>query len=297
MVGDSKRVPMDVHGDLDVVLHRDEDVRVQLSNVAVMPGLAFEIISFHRIQERYAISSQPKRGAVAWGTGYLQEVRPYDNFIEATRIAHGDVYTPPAMVAALMRPVASSRGRGHLSAAVATAASAAAAPATSSRGGGRPCAHSTAAVAPATSSRGGYDASAASAAAAAATAEAAAADAVEQQQKRLAAMIKRRGAELAVRGAGRRLVRAKVPRTPGRVAFFDPSTLPAASPALMSPTPSSPDSEELSEDMAQHGVEGARVDGQQEFAAAPDVTGARAQREGLTLESFTLTDTQNDIVW
>lgn len=42
-------------GDLDLVLHCGKDVLVQLTNVAVVPNLVINIISFLRIPDRYDI--------------------------------------------------------------------------------------------------------------------------------------------------------------------------------------------------------------------------------------------------
>ena len=41
--------------DLDLNLHCEQDVRVTLTNVAVVPGLAFDIMSLNRMQERHEI--------------------------------------------------------------------------------------------------------------------------------------------------------------------------------------------------------------------------------------------------
>ena len=51
MLGDGKCTPVCFYGDLDLDLHCDQDVRVTLTNVAVVPGLAFDIMYFNRIQE------------------------------------------------------------------------------------------------------------------------------------------------------------------------------------------------------------------------------------------------------
>ena len=55
MLGDGKSMPVVFLGDLDLDLHCEQDVRVTLTNVAVVPGLAFGIMSFDRMQERHDI--------------------------------------------------------------------------------------------------------------------------------------------------------------------------------------------------------------------------------------------------
>ena len=55
MLGDGKCTPVGFYGDLDLDLHCDQDVRVTLTNVAVVPGLAFDIMSFNRMQEKHEI--------------------------------------------------------------------------------------------------------------------------------------------------------------------------------------------------------------------------------------------------
>ena len=55
MLGDGKCMPVGFYGDLDLHLHCEQDVRVTLSNVSVVPGLAFDIMSFNRMQEKHEI--------------------------------------------------------------------------------------------------------------------------------------------------------------------------------------------------------------------------------------------------
>ena len=55
MLGDGKCMPVGSYGDLDPDFHCEQDVRVTLTNVAVVPGLAFDIMSFNRMQERHEI--------------------------------------------------------------------------------------------------------------------------------------------------------------------------------------------------------------------------------------------------
>ena len=55
MLGDGKCMPVGFCGDLDLDLYCEQDVRVTLTNVAVVPGLAFDIMPFNRMQERHEI--------------------------------------------------------------------------------------------------------------------------------------------------------------------------------------------------------------------------------------------------
>ena len=55
MFGDGKCMPVGFYGDLDLDLNCEQDVRVTLTNVAVVPGLAFDIMSFNRMRGRYEI--------------------------------------------------------------------------------------------------------------------------------------------------------------------------------------------------------------------------------------------------
>ena len=55
MLSDGKCMPVGFYGDLDLDLHCEQDVRVTLTNVDVVPGLAFDIMSFNRMQEKHEI--------------------------------------------------------------------------------------------------------------------------------------------------------------------------------------------------------------------------------------------------
>ena len=108
MLGNGKCTPVDFYGDLDLDLHCDQDVRVTLTNVAVVPGLAFDIMSFNRIQEKHEIILNKAGASMLGGRVKFEKFRA-GNFIQATRIPHNDASPhPPAMVAAMMRPGAPS---------------------------------------------------------------------------------------------------------------------------------------------------------------------------------------------
>ena len=104
MLGDGKYMPVGFYGDLDLDLHGEQDVRVTLTNVAVVSGLAFDIMSFNRMQERHEIILN-RAGASIFGRRVRFKKFRAGNFIQATRVPHDDARPqPPAMVAAMTRP-------------------------------------------------------------------------------------------------------------------------------------------------------------------------------------------------
>ena len=108
MLGDGKCMAVGFYGDLDLGLHCEQDVRVTLTNVAVVPILAFDIMSFNRMQERHEIILNR---AGAWMLGGRVRFKKFraGNFIQATRVRHDDARPQPlAIVAAMMRPGPSS---------------------------------------------------------------------------------------------------------------------------------------------------------------------------------------------
>ena len=108
MLGNGKCTPVGFYGDLDLDLHCDQDARVTLTNVAVVPGLAFDIMSFNRIQEKHEIILNGAGASMLGGRVKFKKFRA-GNFIQATCVPHNDASPhPPAMVAAMMRPGAPS---------------------------------------------------------------------------------------------------------------------------------------------------------------------------------------------
>ena len=104
MLGDGKCMPVGFRGDLDLDLHCEQDVRVTLTNVAVVPGLAFDIMSFNRMQEKHEVILNRAGAPMLEGRVRFKKFRAR-NFIQATRVPHYDARPqPPAMVAAMMRP-------------------------------------------------------------------------------------------------------------------------------------------------------------------------------------------------
>ena len=108
MLGDGKCLTVGFYGDLDLDLHCEQDVRVTLTNVAVVPGLAFDIMSFNLMQEKHEIILNGAGASMLGGRVRFKKFRA-GNFIQATRVPHDDTSPhPPAMVAAMMRPGAPS---------------------------------------------------------------------------------------------------------------------------------------------------------------------------------------------
>ena len=104
MLGDGKCTPVGFYVDLDFDLHCKQDVRVTFTNVAVVPGLAFDIMSFNRMLERHEIILNRAGASMLGGRVRFKEFRA-GKFIQATRVPHDDACPqPPAMVAAMMRP-------------------------------------------------------------------------------------------------------------------------------------------------------------------------------------------------
>ena len=101
-IGNGHKHKVEWFGSLDVVLHCKEDVPVTLEDVAVVPSLAFDLMSINCIQERYDVLMN-REGAWLLN-GRVHFVKSLTgNYIAATRVKHRSA-DPPAMVAAMMRP-------------------------------------------------------------------------------------------------------------------------------------------------------------------------------------------------
>ena len=100
-IGNGHRLKVEWFGSLDVVLHCKEDVPVTLEDVAVVPSLAFDLMSINRIQERYDVLMNRKGAWLLNGRVHFVK-SPTGNYIAATRVKHRSA-DPPAMVAALIR--------------------------------------------------------------------------------------------------------------------------------------------------------------------------------------------------
>ncbi|CAB1098118.1 unnamed protein product [Ectocarpus sp. CCAP 1310/34] len=106
MLGDGKHIPVEFFGDLDVIFHCPEDVRVTLQNVGVVPGLALDILSLNKIQDRHEIKLN-RHGASILGGRVRMTKFPHGNYIQGTRVdplpQRDSPPQPPAMVAAMLR--------------------------------------------------------------------------------------------------------------------------------------------------------------------------------------------------
>ena len=89
-------------GDLDVVLHCNEDVVVTLREVSFVPGLWYELMSFNTIQETEDIVLN-KTGAHMLRGQVRFDKEKNGNYVQATRMARGS-RGPPSMGAAVVRP-------------------------------------------------------------------------------------------------------------------------------------------------------------------------------------------------
>ena len=108
MLGDGKCMTVGFYGDLDLDLHCEQDMRMTLTKVAVVLDLAFDIVSFNRMQEKHEIILNGAGASMLGGRVKFKKFRA-GNFIQATRVPHDDASPhPPAIVAAMMRPGAPS---------------------------------------------------------------------------------------------------------------------------------------------------------------------------------------------
>ena len=101
LIGDGIKLKVECFGSLDVVFHCKDGVRVTLENVAVVPGLAFDLMSFNCIQEKHDILMNRDGTWILDGRVHFVKL-PAGNYIQATRVEHGA--DPSAIVAAMTRP-------------------------------------------------------------------------------------------------------------------------------------------------------------------------------------------------
>ena len=130
IIGDGERLPVACYGDLDLVLHCERygkpwsNVRVTLKNVAVVPGIWFDLISFNQIQEAHPVLLD-KEGAHILGSRIIFTKHANGSYVQATKVAHDgspavclnpgmpattvpSATVPPAMAAAVLRPGATT---------------------------------------------------------------------------------------------------------------------------------------------------------------------------------------------
>ena len=104
MLGDGKCMPVGFYGILDFDLRGEQDVRVTLTNVDIVPGLVFDIMSFNRMQKRHEIILNRAGASILEVRVRFKKFRAR-NYMQATRVSHDDARPqPPAMVAAMMWP-------------------------------------------------------------------------------------------------------------------------------------------------------------------------------------------------
>ena len=98
LIGDGRKLKVECFGSLDVVFHCKDDVQVTLESVAVVPGLAFDLMTSSCIQEKHDVFDG------TWiRDGRVHFVKlPAGNYTQAIRVKHGA--DPPAMAAAMIRP-------------------------------------------------------------------------------------------------------------------------------------------------------------------------------------------------
>ena len=130
IIGDGERLPVACYGYLDLVLHCERyrkpwsNVRVTLKNVAVVPGIWFDLISFKQIQDAHPVLLD-KEGAHILGSRILFTKHANGNYMQATKVAHDgspavflnpgmsattvpSATVPPAMAAGVLRPGATT---------------------------------------------------------------------------------------------------------------------------------------------------------------------------------------------
>lgn len=106
MTANGQRIEVSYFGDLDVRFHSDaggEDKMVTLMDVAVVPGLKYNLISFSQLQRQQAITLD-ETGAWLTGSKVHFSLLGNGNYIQGTRVPPGDPASSPAMAAAVIRP-------------------------------------------------------------------------------------------------------------------------------------------------------------------------------------------------
>ena len=102
IVGTGEVMQVKCIGDLDIVLHCDEDVIVTLREVSFVPGLWYKLVSFNFNQETEDIVLNKTGAHMLCGRVRFDKERN-GNYMQATRVARRS-RGPSAMVAAVMRP-------------------------------------------------------------------------------------------------------------------------------------------------------------------------------------------------
>ena len=83
LIGDGRKLKVECFGSLDVVFHCKDGVRVTLENLAVVPGLAFDLMSFNCIQEKHDVLINRDGTWIPEGPMHFVKL-PTGNYIQAT---------------------------------------------------------------------------------------------------------------------------------------------------------------------------------------------------------------------
>ena len=93
IIGDGERLPVACYGDLDLVLHCERygkpwsNVRVTLKNIAMAPGIWYDLISFNQIEETHPFLLD-KEGAHIPGNGIFFTKHANGNYVQPIKVAH-----------------------------------------------------------------------------------------------------------------------------------------------------------------------------------------------------------------
>ena len=87
-IGNGHKLKVEGFGSLDVVLQCKEGVPVTLEDIAVVPSLAFDLMSINCIQERYDVLMNREGAWLLNGRVHFVK-SPTGNYIAATRVKHG----------------------------------------------------------------------------------------------------------------------------------------------------------------------------------------------------------------
>ena len=88
-IGDGKRYPVTCYGCVDFIFHSNTDVRVTMEDVAVVPGLDFNLFSLHAVQEKCPIMLDHQGVHVGSGELFFPRGR-VGSQLYATRVPGGD---------------------------------------------------------------------------------------------------------------------------------------------------------------------------------------------------------------
>ena len=99
--GCGRRLEVESIGKLDLIVHCDQDIRITLVNVVVIPDLAFNLMSLHRISDVHDITLNATSVSLLGGRIQFKKLFT-GSYLQATRVP--PTSDPVAMAAAVMRP-------------------------------------------------------------------------------------------------------------------------------------------------------------------------------------------------